>query len=138
MEMAAIRQRLLDFEIQPSAPRLAVAAYILNTKAHPTAEEVKAQVEKQTPSVSTATIYNTLNLFVEKGLIRLVQDPKSEKNRYDCNTHPHFHFYDEDTGQMIDLDPEILKINPDFEKIKNQFEIRGMDVTLRGRMKKKS
>ena len=49
---------------------LAVAAYVLHTTEHPSAEKVWASVRKNFPMVSRATVYNTLNLFVEKGLLR--------------------------------------------------------------------
>ena len=56
--------------IQPSAQRLAVAAYVLDTDEHPTAEEVCARCTRSFPMISRATVYNTLNLFVDKGLLR--------------------------------------------------------------------
>ncbi len=131
----SIRQLLLDKDIQVSAPRLAVADYVFNTKDHPTAEEVKAEVEKRMPAVSLATVYNTLHLFVEKGLLKAVRDPKSETWRYDCNTRPHFHFFDEQTGRMHDLDPRLLRIAPDFNRLNEQFEVSEIEVTVKGRLK---
>ena len=56
--------------IQPSAQRVAVAEYVLHTERHPTAEQVLAGVRARFPRISRATVYNTLNLFVEKGLLR--------------------------------------------------------------------
>ena len=56
--------------VQPSAQRLAVAAYVLDTDEHPSAEEVLYQAKARLPMISRATVYNTLNLFVEKGLMR--------------------------------------------------------------------
>ena len=72
--------------IQPSAQRVAVAEYVLHTHDHPAADQVFARVKKRFPMVSRATVYNTLNLFVEKGLLRalvlaegkVVFDPKIE------------------------------------------------------------
>lgn len=132
----SIKKILLDYDIQASAPRLAVADYVLSTKDHPTAEEVKTQVEKRMPTVSTATIYNTLNLFVEKGLLKVVPDPLTEKQRYDANTQAHFHFYDEDTGRLVDLDPSLLRVSPNFSKLNAEFEVKQIEVMLRGRLKR--
>ena len=61
---------LMDHGINPSAQRVAVAQYVLHTDEHPSADEVWTRVRKRFPHVSRATIYNTLNLFVEKGLLR--------------------------------------------------------------------
>lgn len=136
MTVAALKEKLQSCGIQASAARLAVADFVLHTNSHPTADEVKEEVEKRTPSVSLATIYNTLNLFVEKGLIKTIRDPRNEKFRYDCNTQPHFHFYDEITGQMMDLDPREVKLSTDYGDLDPQLEVREVDIVLRGRRKK--
>lgn len=130
-----LKSKLIEHGIQASAPRLAVADYVLDTTDHPTAEEVKVEVEKRMPSVSLATIYNTLKLFVDKGLLKVITDPTTEKQRFDCNVKPHFHFYDESTGTLMDLDPSILRVSPDFSRLGKEFEIKEIDVTVRGRKK---
>jgi Fur family iron response transcriptional regulator len=133
-----IRHLLLNHDIQASAPRLAVADFVLNTDTHPTAEEVKLEVEKRMPAVSLATIYNTLHLFVEKGLLKAVKDPKRDLVRFDCNTKPHFHFYDEATSRLYDLDPRLLRIQPDFSRLREKFEISEVEVTVKGRLRSSS
>jgi Fe2+ or Zn2+ uptake regulation protein len=67
---ASLPDILRSHGIQPSAQRLAVAAYVLDTEAHPSAEQVWGRVRERFPMISRATVYNTLNLFVEKGLLR--------------------------------------------------------------------
>jgi len=132
-----LRQRLREVGIQPSAPRLAIASYVWNTTSHPTAEEVKEEVEKTFPTVSLATVYNTLRLFVEKGLLREVQDYHTRAIRYDCNTKPHFHFVDSETGEMLDLDPKMLRISPEMSVLGKEFQITEIEVTLHGRRLRK-
>jgi Fur family iron response transcriptional regulator len=57
--------------------------------------------------VSKATVYNTLKLFVDKGLARQIHaDP--ERCVYDSTMTPHHHFQDLETGEMIDIRPEDL------------------------------
>ncbi len=126
------KQKLLDLDIQVSAPRLAIAAYVLKTEDHPTADEVKTKVEGFFPMVSLATVYNTLNLFVEKGLLKSIRDEKSEAVRYDCNLEPHYHFVDESTGRLMDIHPESVSIEP---KLSKDFEVSSVDVFVRGRFK---
>ncbi|TVQ79857.1 MAG: transcriptional repressor [Bradymonadales bacterium] len=136
MSFEAIRQKLNDLGIQASAPRVAIADFVLNTRSHPTAEEVRIAVEKKMPSVSLATVYNTLNLLTQHGLIRAVKDPGTEKLRYDCNVEPHFHFYDESTGELTDLDPRLCEVDTKLLKIDASYEIAEIDVLIRGRKKK--
>jgi len=135
---ASIRDRLEEHEIQPSAPRMAIAQYVWNTCSHPTAEDVKREVEKNFPMVSLATVYNTLKLFVEKGLLKEVPDPERGSVRYDCNTEPHFHFIDEETGEMQDLEPSALKVSPNLQLLDGSYQIREVEVTLKGKRINKS
>ena len=70
---------------------------MLNTPEHPTAERVWSKVSKACPVISRATVYNTLNLFVKKGLLRqFVMDDGAAV--FDSNTGRHHHFVDEATG----------------------------------------
>jgi catalase len=54
--------------LQATPQRIAVATYVLRTQTHPPADEVWAQVRKSCPTISRGTVYNTLNLLVEKSL----------------------------------------------------------------------
>ena len=100
---------LRDRGIQPSAQRVAVAQYALTTEDHPSADQVWARVRKSFPMISRATVYNTLNLFVAKGLLqplvlaegKVVFDPKVDR---------HHHFIDEDTGSIHDVPWQALEV----------------------------
>jgi Fe2+ or Zn2+ uptake regulation protein len=67
--------------IQPSAQRVAVADYVLYTDEHPSADRVFAKVRKSLPVLSRATVYNTLNLLVKKGLLREGREPRRLRRR---------------------------------------------------------
>jgi Fur family iron response transcriptional regulator len=116
--------------IQPSAQRLAVAAYVLQTAEHPSADQVWARVRGRLPMLSRATVYNTLNLFVEKGLLRVlvlaegrvVFDPKVDR---------HHHFVDERTGRIHDIPWEDLEVR-NLESLEG-FDVREYQVVARGR-----
>lgn len=129
------RQQLTEAGVQPSAPRLAIASFVMCTDSHPSAEEVKVEVEKFFPTVSLATVYNTLNLFVEKGLLQAVKDQATGHIRYDCNLEPHFHFQDEESGQLYDLPASALKISKNSSFLNEDFDIREMSIVLKGTLK---
>ncbi len=121
--------RLEQHGIKPSAQRLAIAAYVLHTDAHPSADEVWSRVRRSFPMVSRATVYNTLNLFVAKGLLselvltegRLVFDP---------NTAKHHHFIDEATGKIYDVAWDLVTVSR-VDQIEG-FDIKDYQVLLRG------
>jgi Fe2+ or Zn2+ uptake regulation protein len=123
---------LRDHGINPSAQRVAVAEYVLFTEDHPSADDVWSQVQPRVPMISRATVYNTLNLLVEKGLLRqlvltegrVVFDPKVDE---------HHHFIDEDTGAIYDVPWAALKVSA-VEKLPG-FDVREYQVVMRGRRK---
>jgi Fe2+ or Zn2+ uptake regulation protein len=116
--------------IQPSAQRVAVAQYVLFTDAHPSADRVWARVRSRFPMISRATVYNTLNLFVEKGLVREVHlSPNSVV--FDANTDAHHHLIDEETGRIYDIPWQKVAM-PRLPKVAG-FEIQDYQVVMRGR-----
>ncbi|MGB5694104.1 MAG: Fur family transcriptional regulator [Polyangiales bacterium] len=126
----SVASRLETHGIKPSAQRVAVAQYVLYTAEHPSADDVWARVKPAFPMVSRATVYNTLNLFVEKGLLRrfaliggrVVFDPNVER---------HHHVIDEETGKVYDLPWDALKVSR-VEQVEG-FDIRDYQVVLRGK-----
>lgn len=124
---------LSEHGVQPSAQRVAVARYVLNTGEHPSAERVLARVRADFPHVSRATVYNTLHLFVERGLLReLHLAPGSVV--FDPNLDRHHHLVDEATGAIRDIPWRSVRIShvDDFP----DFEVSDYQVVLRGRSKK--
>jgi Fe2+ or Zn2+ uptake regulation protein len=121
---------LREHGIQPSAQRVAVARYVLETDEHPSADRVWARVRDCCPVLSRATVYNTLNLFVAKGLIRshvlaegrVVFDPKVER---------HHHLIDEASGRIHDVPWDAVRVSR-VDAI-DGFEVREYQVVMRGR-----
>jgi Fur family transcriptional regulator, iron response regulator len=94
----ALRRR----DIKPTHQRIEIAYALFSQGAHLSADQVMARVNETHPATSKATVYNTLNLLVEKKLIReVIVDPN--KVFYDPNTEPHHHLYNVDTGELIDV-----------------------------------
>lgn len=124
---------LTQYGIQPSAHRVAVAQYVLTTEEHPSAERVWARVKSRFPMISRATVYNTLNLFVEKELLReLHLSPDSVV--FDPNMERHHHLIDEESGRIFDVpwgDVEVCNIS----RIAG-YEISDYQVVMRGRKKR--
>ena len=107
--MGDMLSRLAAYGIQPTPQRIAVAEFVLSTAAHPTADEVWMHVRTRCPTISRATVYNTLNLFAEKGLLK-PQPLERGVVVFDPHVKPHHHFIDEDTGKVIDVPWEALKV----------------------------
>ncbi len=115
--------------IQPSAQRLAVGAYVLETGEHPSAEEVWQRAKDHLPMISRATVYNTLHLFVKKGLLRelILAEGRSV---FDCNCEAHHHFIDDSTGAIHDVPWDALRVSR-VERLAG-YDVKEYMVVLRG------
>jgi len=115
--------------VQPSAQRLAVAEYVLDTDAHPSADKVFTTVRSRIPMISRATVYNTLNLLVRKRLLRQLVLAEG-KVVFDPHMEPHHHFVDEVTGEIRDIPWEALEVRK-IEALKG-VKVHEYQVVLRG------
>jgi Fe2+ or Zn2+ uptake regulation protein len=119
--------------IQPTAQRVAIAEYVLRTEEHPSADKVWAVVGESFPAISRATVYNTLNVFVEKGLLReLHLAPDSVL--FDANTDRHHHFIDEESGRIYDVPWNQIEVRN--AQPPPGFEVHAYQVVLRGRRRR--
>ena len=127
------RQVLEHFGVRATTPRLAVASYVLGTHDHPSAQQVWARARQVAPTITRASVYNTLNLFVKKGLLRELVLSEG-RVVYDPNTVRHHHFIDDRTGEIHDVPWEALEVKH-IDGLKG-FQVSEYQVVLRGRSKK--
>jgi Fur family iron response transcriptional regulator len=96
--------------ITPTHQRIEIAFALFSRLEHLSADQVLAAVNARHSETSKATVYNTLNLFVGKGLVReVIADPN--KVFYDPNTAPHHHVYDVVNGTLTDIDATSVHID---------------------------
>lgn len=118
-------------DIQPTAQRVEIAHAMFAHHGHYSADDVFGAVNREQPQVSKATVYNTLGLFAEKGLIReVIIDPN--KVFYDPNVDPHHHFYDVSTGKLTDIDGHGVAVTG-LPPLPAGASMEGIDVIVRVR-----
>ena len=135
LDETAVRARLIleQHRIRPTSQRLKVAELLLTAPRHMTAEQILSCLRHADGRVSKATVYNTLNLFVARGLAREIHaDP--ERCVYDSTMAPHHHFQNVDTGEMTDIRPEDLSFAR-LPQLPPGTEIESVDVVIRVRRK---
>lgn len=104
-----LSDRLRQAGVPLTLQRLAVAHVMLGAPVHLTADEALARARRLMPEISRATVYNTLNLFQDKGLLRaIIVD--ADRVVFDTTTTPHHHFYDVDTGEVTDVPAGEIKV----------------------------
>lgn len=98
----SVAEMLRTHGITPTHQRIEIALVLFEKRWHPSADQILAAVNVRYAETSKATVYNTLKLFLDKGLVReLIVDPN--KVFYDSNTSVHHHFYDVVSGEITDI-----------------------------------
>lgn len=123
-KLKASKELLEASGLKPTYPRLKILLYLEKHENHPTVEMIYEDLIKEIPTISKTTIYNTLNSFLEKGIINAITITGTE-TRYDYKISPHHHFLCSRCGRVIDIDikcPYVEKKEFDGHKIK---EIHG-------------
>jgi Fur family iron response transcriptional regulator len=127
----SVKGLLSQHGIKQTSQRIKIGKMLLSSPQHLSAGQVLSSVNQDSEIISKATVYNTLNLFVDKGLIRQVIIG-SGRVFYDSNTSPHVHLYNEDSGELMDYEAgsKPLKLDDTLELPKDTIA-SGVDVIIR-------
>ena len=110
---------LKNRKVRPSYQRIKVLEYLYKNQCHPTVDQIFKDLQSEIPTLSKSTIYNTLNLFLKSGLIRVINIEDNE-TRYDIITKNHGHFKCESCGK-------IFNFSIDFNSLKTE-ELSGFKI----------
>jgi Fur family peroxide stress response transcriptional regulator len=120
--------------------RLVLYRTLMEMPEHPNPEQVYERVRQELPSISLATVYKTLHLFLENGIIREVS-PHHGSLRIEPNTHRHHHFLclqchsiTDLSGGEVDVTPLKAVVPPGFEISQISLEVRGLCPVCAGRV----
>ena len=117
--------------ILPTPQRIEVAGILLEKPQHLSADQIIHRLCVQGSGVSKATVYNSLKLFGERGLVKeCVVDP--ERLFYDSTTEPHHHFYNLDTGELTDIPLPSIEVTG-LPKPPKDFHLDSIEVVIKGR-----
>lgn len=127
--MLESHQYLRQFSIKPSVQRSAVMDFLIKNRIHPTIDEIYTALSPSMPTLSKTTVYNTLDLFVERGAVRALAI--DERNaRYDVDISAHAHFMCKSCGSVHD----IFNVNPSYFQIPQveNFKIDNVEISYFG------
>ena len=123
-----IPNHLIENDIKPSYQRIKIFEYLYQEMNHPTVDVIYKTLAPEIPTLSKTTVYNTLKLFVDKGITSTLTIENNEV-RYDAATSLHGHFKCTDCGIIIDIPINIeqLKINElqDFKIDETLIHLKG-------------
>ena len=129
-----IDELLRRHEINPTSQRVMIVRLLFEKCTHLSAEDVFRLVNADNRHVSKATVYNTLGLLAEKGVVReVIADPT--RIFYDPNTQPHHHFFDVATGELTDISVDQIQVSS-LPPLPPGARLEGVDVIVRLRPEK--
>lgn len=111
--------------------REAVLQVVRDSRQHPTASEVFELAKGVLPSISYATVYNSLRFLKDAGLISEISFGNGA-SRYDAMTERHDHALCTKCGKLVDLDLELSDELMTLAASRSNFEAQSIQLTLKG------
>lgn len=124
----SLKQELKEKNINLSYQRLKVLEYLNNNRCHPTVDKIYTDLHRELATLSKTTVYNTLRVLTESGLVRVVTIEDNE-TRYDIDVEDHGHFKCDSCGEIYDFPIDIDSLK--FEGLDN-FRISSKNVYFNG------
>lgn len=110
MDAIEILHQLKNKGVRFTPQRQAILEFLLETKSHPTAEEIYHHVKEKFLGVSLGTIYNTLNMLKEHGYI-LELSYGDMSSRFDGNPNNHYHIVCSKCGVVEDYHRPLIEMD---------------------------
>ena len=132
MSAIDLEHKCVEAGLKMTEPRRAILSVLTHANDHPSVEDVYTRAKKEDPSISMATVYRTLALLDELGLVYKHEFSDSDHARYEVNMAHHHHLIDLDSGKVIEFQNEKIekmkqKIAEDlgYELIECRLELYG-------------
>ncbi len=131
MDKSILNLRNSFLKVTPQ--RVAIYEYLLSTYSHPTAQTIYEAIRVQFPSISFATVYKTLNILRDAGLV-LEFNVGGDCFRYDANTLSHPHFICRKCNDVSDLNipKDISDFSDALSNSNDGYQIDHADIYLYG------
>lgn len=123
-------QCLQEHAVKPSVQRIAVMEYLLTHQTHPTVDIIYNALIGKMPTLSRATVYNTLKLLTEKGAVRQLTI-NDQHTHYDGDTCRHAHFLCHQCGKVFDVPLHGAPVEESAD-IPEGFKVETSELYFRG------
>jgi Fur family peroxide stress response transcriptional regulator len=126
---ADLRRRLAARRGRLTPQRMAVYEAVVGRTSHPSVAAVYAEVRQRFPGVSPATVYATLDLFAQLGLVQEIGGPV---RRYDGRAGKHINLVCIRCGQVIDVADSRLEPLQRRAAARVRFQVSAVRFELHG------
>jgi Fur family ferric uptake transcriptional regulator len=127
-----ILERLEAKGLRMTGQRRVIAEVLSGSRDHPDVEELYERATAQDPKISIATVYRTVKLFEEAGIIERIEFGDGRARYEDADRDHHDHLIDLNSGRVIEfVDPEIEELQERIAK-RLGYDLRGHKLELYG------
>ena len=130
-----LEHKCIEAGLKMTEPRKVILDILAQAKDHPSVEEVYDRAKKADASISMATVYRTLGLLDELGLVFRHEFSDSDHARYEVNSEHHHHLIDLDSGKVVEFQNQEIedmkvKIAADlgYELVECRLELYGKKI----------
>ena len=124
-----VQEKLKLYGIRPTRARTRIGMILLDKPKHLSADQVHEKLKLKGYTISKATVYNTLNAFAKYGIVSEVTiDPS--RTYYDSTTKAHHHFFNVDTGQLMDIASDDISVE-NIPRLPDNTQIQDLEIVVK-------
>ena len=124
-----VQEKLKLYGLRPTRARTRIGMILLDKPKHLSADQVHEKLKLKGYTISKATVYNTLNAFAKYGIVSEVTiDPS--RIYYDSTTKAHHHFFNVDTGQLMDIASDDISVE-NIPRLPDNTQIQDLEIVVK-------
>ena len=124
-----VQEKLKLYGLRPTRARTRIGMILLDKPNHLSADQVHEKLKLKGYTISKATVYNTLNAFAKYGIVSEVTiDPS--RTYYDSTTKAHHHFFNVDTGQLMDIASDDISVE-NIPRLPDNTQIQDLEIVVK-------
>tara|TARA_A100001388_G_scaffold251912_1_gene214069 strand:+ start:918 stop:1334 length:417 start_codon:yes stop_codon:yes gene_type:complete len=124
-----VQEKLKLYGLRPTRARTRIGMILLDKPKHLSADQVHERLKLKGYTISKATVYNTLNAFAKYGIVSEVTiDPS--RTYYDSTTKAHHHFFNVDTGQLMDIASDDISVE-NIPRLPDNTQIQDLEIVVK-------
>jgi Fur family peroxide stress response transcriptional regulator len=117
--------------VRMTPQRYAILEFLVESQIHPTADDIFRALSPHYPSLSVATVYNNLKLFVDAGLVKELTYG-DDSSRFDADLSDHYHAICTRCGSMVDFEHPPVKAVEEAAALSTGFRVQGHRMEIYG------
>ena len=125
-------RRMREAGVRLTPQRLAIYGALAGTDAHPTAKSIYEELSPYLPSLSLATVYNTLRTLVVHGLVHDLGDAGDGRSHYDADLNPHVNLMCTCCHQVRDFTGDSIGVVADAVSEESGYRLQGARLAYIG------